>query len=235
MYFAYAGTGGNHWQGGHCVAGAVSLSTRYNFAEGTTRSGFEEWLTIQNPNPADIMVNASYQLRDGQGETVNKDYSIAAGSRLTVFVPQELGAGKDVSVLLSSTLPFLAERPMYFDYHHRDIAAQGGHCAMGIPSSSGQWYFAEGYTGAGFDEWLCLQNPASTDALVRVTYLTQGARTLPEKEFTVPAGSRVTVMVNDDAGAGYQLSCGIRVISGPGIVVERPVYFIQGGRDGGHI
>jgi hypothetical protein len=235
MYFDYTGPGGKHWQGGHCAAGAVSLSTRHHFAEGTTRNGFEEWLTIQNPNAVDITVNASYQMGTGQGESVDGGYAVPAGSRITVFVPLETGNGKDVSVLLSSTLPFLAERPMYFDYHHGDIVAQGGHCAMGIPLPSMQWFFAEGYTGAGFDEWLCLQNPASTDALVRVAYFTQETGMLPARELTVPAGSRVNVMVDDDAGTGYQLSCGIEVVSGPGIVAERPVYFSSPGGGGGSI
>lgn len=54
------------------------------------------------------------------------------------------------------------------------------------------------------------------------------------KQVTVPASSRVTLPVNEQAGDGHQLSCGLRVVSGPGIVVERPMYFNYNGWDGGH-
>jgi hypothetical protein len=41
-------------------------------------------------------------------------------------------------------------------------------------------------------------------------------------------------MVNEHAGPDYQLSTRVKVLSGPGIVVERPMYFIYSGWDGGH-
>ena len=51
----------------------------------------------------------------------------------------------------------------------------------------------------------------------------------------MPARTRVTLLVNQHAGPDYQLSTRVRVTSGPGIVVERPMYFIYGpGWDGGH-
>ena len=50
------------WTGGHDVMGVRHSPVTYFFPEGTTRSGFEEWLTLQNPGAAEITVNASYQL-----------------------------------------------------------------------------------------------------------------------------------------------------------------------------
>jgi hypothetical protein len=41
-------------------------------------------------------------------------------------------------------------------------------------------------------------------------------------------------MVNEDAGPDYQLSTRVRVTKGPSIIVERPMYFIFRGWDGGH-
>src|SRR5450759_2788675 len=58
-------------------------------------------------------------------------------------------------VKLTSSAQFLAERPMYFDYAGK---WDGGHCLLGT-SAHPTWYFAEGYTGPGFDEWLCLWTP----------------------------------------------------------------------------
>ncbi len=235
MYFSYK-PGDRDWDGGHCVMGATDLSDRYYFAEGTTRASFDQWLTLQNPDrtpqAGPITIKAVYQPGEGQGENVEKRYTVEPGRRYTVFVPDEVGAGKDVSVLLTSDARFLAERPMYFDYDH---VWSGGHCVIGSTGTGPEWLFAEGYTGGGFHEWLCLQNPGDGEALVEVTYFTQEVGALLPREVRVPARARVTVRVNDHAGPDYQLSCRLRVKSGPEIVAERPMYFcFQGSIDGGH-
>lgn len=228
MYFNYQG----QWTGGHCVMGAPELSREYYFAEGTTHAGFHEWLTLQNPNTTAITVDATYQLGAGQGANVNKSYTIGAGQRRTVFVESEVGAEKDVSVKLASAADFLAERPMYFNYQG---AWTGGHCVIGAASAGAEWIFAEGCTGDGFHEWLCIQNPGASEATVEITYLTQGAGVLPVRTVKVPAGSRQTVFVNASAGEGYQLSTRLEVTAGPDVVVERPMYFNFGGHwTGGH-
>ena len=106
---------------------------------------------------------------------------------------------------------------------------------IGGAGVSGEWLMAEGYTGGGFNQWLCLQNPGEDEAIVEIIYYTQEAGALPARSLVVPAKTRATVMVNNNAGADYQLSTVVRVISGPGIVVERPMYFNYGsGWDGGH-
>ena len=231
MYFDYTGMSNGHWEGGHCVMGLPGLCKEFYFAEGTTRTGFEQWQTIQNPNDSDIEVTADYVMEAGQGDPVRREYTVGAGKRLTVFVPGEVGMEKDLSVKLASDDYFLAERPMYFQYSG---AWEGGHCVIGAYQTSSDWFFAEGYTGAGFDEWLCLQNPGTKESTVEVTYLTQEAGALPTKTVKVAPHSRLTIRVNNDAGENYQLSTRLRVIDGPEIVAERPMYFDFNGWDGGH-
>lgn len=225
IYFDYLGTANLHWKGGHCVIGAIGLSKQYYFAEGTTRQGFEEWITIQNTNDSPLSVNASYQLGEGQGDTVNRSYSIGPGKRHTIYVANEVGGGKDVSTKLSSSLPFLAERPLYFRYSGYGAHWPDGHCVTGLPQAGSEFYFAEGYTGPNFQEWLCIQNPGDKDSTVEVRYYTEEAGALPPKTVNVPAGRRVTIRVNDDAGPNYQLSCRLEVKDGPPVVAERPIYF----------
>jgi hypothetical protein len=141
----------------------------------------------------------------------------------------------DVSVRLASASNFLAERPMYFSYRYEDLGVQGGHCVIGASSTASEWLLAEGYTGGGFNQWLCLQNPNNSDSSVEVTYYTQEVGALPARMVTVPAGTRVTLMVNQHAGPDYQLSTRVRVTTGTDIVVERPMYFNYGsGWPGGH-
>ncbi|RJP34055.1 MAG: hypothetical protein C4536_03275 [Actinobacteria bacterium] len=236
MYFTYQGTNAWNWEGGHCVMGAPNLAREYYFAEGTTRSEFEEWITLQNPNAFPITVEATYQLGPGQGEPVPKSYTIEAGRRFTIFVPSQVGTLKDVSVHLDCASVFLAERPMYFDYlgmgyHHW----QGGHCVIGVPYQAGTWFFAEGFTGNNFEEWLCIQNTGDAEAKVEVAYYTQEVGPLAPSIVPIAPKSRYTLPVNMHAGVGYQLSCRLRVTEGPDIMVERPMYFNYNGTwDGGH-
>jgi len=62
---------------------------------------------------------------------VTKQYKVGHGKRFTVYVPNEVGYGMDVSVKLTCSQPFLAERPMYFDYPAYGADWQGGHCVIG--------------------------------------------------------------------------------------------------------
>ena len=61
-----------------------------------------------------------------------------------------------------------------------------------LPST---WYFAEGSTQDGFDEYILLSNMSEASMTATITYLTDGG---VEKNFTheVPAHSRRTVLVN---------------------------------------
>ncbi|NPV58724.1 MAG: hypothetical protein HPY75_03550 [Actinobacteria bacterium] len=233
MYFDYTGLGNHHWEGGHCVMGLPYLSREYFFAEGTTREGFEEWLTIQNPNPDPITVIASYQLGEGQGTPVMKSYVVAPESRHTVNVQDEVGREKDASIKLASEDYFLAERPMYFRYTGHGASWEGGHCVIGASDLSSEWFFAEGCTGSGFQEWLCLQNPSGTDAVLEISYMGKSGP-VAVKEVSVPAGTRKTLRVNDEAGEGQEISCSLRVKSGPPVMAERPMYFDFRGWDDGH-
>jgi len=234
MYFNYQGLASRNWPGGHCVVGVNAPAKQWYLAEGTTRDNavdgsFEEWICMQNPNDTEITVQATYQLGAGQGDPVVTNYKIPANERLTKSVNQEVGAQKDVSVKLTSDSDFIAERPMYFAYHGW---CPGGHDVMGTEFPRTSWFFAEGYTGKGFEEWLTIQNPGAEEATVLVTYYTVGG-TPVERQHTVTANTRYTVFVNDDAGAERELS--MKVESNKPVICERPVYFLFAGHwTGGH-
>jgi exo-beta-1,3-glucanase (GH17 family) len=225
MYFEYTSSSGARWRGGDCVMGSPGLSTRWYFAEGTTRQGFDEWLTLQNPSSAAITVNATYQLGQGQGGPVTRAYAVGPRQRRTVDVPAETGRQKDVSVLLTSPAEFLAERPVYYGYEHSGLWLEGAQCAMGSCSCQSAQFFAEGYTGQFFEEWLCIQNTSAAPAAIAIDYLTQELGALPTRTISVAPLSRQTVFVNQSAGPDYQLATRVRVLSGSGVVVERPMYF----------
>jgi hypothetical protein len=224
MYFNYQGLAGNNWTGGHVAVGTNTPNTNWYFAEGTTRNNpvdgaFDEWLCLQNPGTTPLIVTATYQLGAGQGAPISKVYTVPAQQRLTVLVNDEVGPDKDCSVYLSSPSDFIAERPMYFNYHG---VWTGGHDVLGVYSTATTWFFAEGTTRANFEEWLCLQNPGNSDAQATISYFTAGGQVI-ERQWTVNANSRLTVNVNTDAGADLDIST--LVSSDKPIIVERPMYF----------
>jgi len=230
MYFDYSGPGRIWCEGGHCTMGATTPSEHYYFAEGTTRARFDEWLILYNPNPEAIRIDALYHLGIEQGEAISKTYELPAKAIYPIYVNDEIGIGMDVSATLESSSQFLAERSIYF---HDSRGRDGGHCAAGVASPSQEWIFAEGYTGGGFDEWLCLYNPGANEAWVELTAFAQYGGENREYTIEVPAEKRVTVSINDLVGRDLQLS--LRVISDQPIVAERAMYFTYNGLQGGHV
>jgi hypothetical protein len=231
MYFSYMSMAGQDWTGGHCVLGADEPQGEWYFAEGYTGAGFEEWLCLANFGDQSATVTVDYLYTEGA--PLQEEYQIAGNSRKTLSVNDRAGYDRDVSMKIDSDQPIVAERPIYFSY--KSMAGQdwtGGHCVIGSEERSKKWYFAEGYTGAGFEEWLCLANPNGADATVDVTYLYQAEDALTET-YVLQPNSRQTLNVNLEAGSGKDL--GMTVESDLPILAERPQYFnYQGKWDGGH-
>ncbi len=237
MFFDICSIDANHaWIVGtqgtvYSLLGSSSSRSMY-FAEGCTREGFDEWLCIQNPGAKDLTVEATYMLF-GQ-EPVRKEYVLKPTSRASVHVNQEVGPGRDVSVKLQANAEFYAERSLYFDYKSGQpgFSWTGGHCATGARAPRGDWYFAEGTTRDGFEEWICIQNPNDYPVTVKVDYISAGAYT-QQKTYPIDAQSRISVFANGDVGPNQDIS--LYVHSDDGIVAERPMYFNYHGKwTGGH-
>jgi hypothetical protein len=208
-------------------------SYSYYFAEGSTREGFDEWLSLQNPRLSPLKVTATYMLA-GSLAPVTRTYLLEPLSRVSVSVNQEVGPGQDVSAKLQAEGEFYAERPMYFDYKKGQAGYSwtGGHVAAGVVAPARDWYFAEGTTRPGFEEWMCLQNPNSQEVVANIDYTTVGGPS-SRKDYPLPPQSRVSVFVNRDVGPGLDVSAKVHCDSP--IVAERPMYFDYGGKwDGGH-
>ncbi|MGQ9474578.1 MAG: N-acetylmuramoyl-L-alanine amidase [Actinomycetota bacterium] len=205
----------------------ANAAKKWYFAEGTTLAGFEEWITVLNPNRDAVDFDVTYHF--AEGEALIRSYRAEAETRVTIQVGEEVGRGRDLGICVDSPLPLVVERPMYFLYAGKWA---GGHITPGANAPSKEWYFAEGYTGRGFQEYLCLLNPGCEEARVRVEFFSQGGL-LAEEETVVPAGRRYTLDVNRSAGPGQEVS--IRVASDREIVAERPMYFLYAGKwAGGH-
>ncbi len=217
VYFLYQGM----WDGGHNVMGAGRPEREWYFAEGCTRTGFNQWICLMNPNDQEAVASITYVMEDGG--RIQRDYRLRPRSRFTVNVNNDVARQHDVSTYVKSDLPIVVERPMYFLYAS---SIDEGSNAMGVNRAGSSWYFAEGCTRNGFEEYLCLMNPGEVTARVSLRFMLEDSGQLLRNE-AVPPGTRVTVKVNDIVGPGHDVS--VEVMSDAPIVVERPMYSLYGG------
>ncbi len=232
MYFSYEGK-----MGGHDSIGVNVPQKTWYMAEGYTGltpggGGFDTWVCIQNPNTQDAHVTLSFQLSKG----TQPDYklTVRGQSRQSVHLDAIPGLeDASVSTKVTSDVPVVAERPIYFSYEGR----RGGHDSKAAESPSRGWYLPEGYTGltpygGKFDTWVCVQNPGSTTAHVTLKFQLESG-TAPDYVFDLPAGTRQSIHLNTLPVLSSGINVSTTVISDQEVVAERPIYFIYYGIDGG--
>ena len=225
MYFNYKGV----WTGGHCVVGGLMPESAWYFAEGNARPNYDAYLSIMNPGSTGSHVKITYMLGDGTQKS--HTMTVPAHSRATVKPKDFLGEGDDnahdfsAKVETTDGTAIVAERPMYFNYKGKWT---GGHDVVGAVGPAPTWYFAEGTCRPGFDSFICIQNPNSNEADVKVTYML-GDGTTKEQLLAVQGQSRKTIVVRDMLGtgddSGHDFSAVVDCVNGENIVVERSMYF----------
>jgi hypothetical protein len=137
MYFTYNGI-----TGGHDAFGSPAPATSWFLAEGYTAQGFDTYVLLFNPNRESANVSVRFLLNGGR--FIDKTYKVAPESRYTIAVDKVEGlAAQEVSAAVSSNLPIVVERSMYFRY----LGKAGGSCEHGVTGAAARWFFAEGYTG----------------------------------------------------------------------------------------
>jgi murein DD-endopeptidase MepM/ murein hydrolase activator NlpD len=242
MYFNY---GAGNWDGGHNTPGAAHPEYTWYFAEGTTRTGFDQFFTVQNPGnagpnnagnaPANVQV--TYYTATG-GQFGPYPYTVPAKARLTISPRSAIGSNQDIAAVIRSDVPIVAERPMYFSY-----GAGGwkdGTVVVGLAKPEYTFYFAEGWTGSGFDEFLAIFNAhASSTANVQVQYIFPGGGSTV-RTYSVSPRQRLTLYINSEVGANQEVSMKVTSTNNVPIVAERPMYFnytggSPAGWDGGHV
>lgn len=232
MYFNYSGR-----TGGHDSVGTMSPSNTWYLAEGYTGltpggGGFDTWVLVQNPGKEDASVTMSFQL--DKGTAPDLVFILPAEKRISFLLNDQPGLnGVSVSTKVSSDVPVVAERAVYFTYEGKT----GGHDSIGVIAPRRTWYLAEGYTGltpggGGFDTWVLVQNPGTQTATVTMEFqLDKG--TAQDLVFELPGGSRKSYRLNDLPGVSG-VSVSTKVTATRDVVVERSEYFLYEGIDGGH-
>ena len=215
---------------GHVAFGANSPATQWNFAEGTTLPGFNEYLTLQNPS---ITTASAVTLRytDQSANVTTRSLSVNPLSRVTVEVFKTLqGVGPGiagVSTQVISTLPIVAERPMYVVRDFGSGSVAGATDVVGSTAFSNVFGFAAASTVSGENDFLTIQNPSPTTAAkVHITYYA-ASQTFPRDAVTVNPNTRLTVPIFSASpgalGPGYT-AVGIVILSELPVLVEKPTY-----------
>ena len=201
----------------------AATSTTWYFAEGSVGGTFQEFLTLFNPNATAATTTVTY-LFQGSRPTLSVTHPVSANSRLTVSVNVDVGvtpsaAQQSVAAIVRSTVPIVAERPMYFTVK----GISSGSDVLGTSNAnSSTFYFAEGDARPGYYTWVSILNPSTTDtAHVIIRYYAGGSR-VGYQLLDIGPLKRATGSPNS---VGLTSSVAIQVESTIGIVVERPMYF----------
>lgn len=182
---------------GHCSIGATRPSLKYYLAEGTTAWGFTTYVLVQNPTAASAEVTVTFMTPSGPAP--QKPFTMPALSRKTIRVNDVLPCA-DFSTEVSATEPIIAERAMYWT---DESGLEACHDSIGVRRSRPVFYFPDGWTGGdvvrGTDHetWIVVQNPASSTAEVKVSYLREGGQGNITFTDYIPAYSRRSYSMAD--------------------------------------
>jgi hypothetical protein len=181
---------------------------------------------VMNPNSSDVNVKITYMT--DTGEVDGGTYKLPAMSA-GYLNPKDILGERDFStkVLCLEKKPIAVDRTMFFTPSSGADVFEA-HASVGVNAPARQWFLPEGSSNWGFECWLCIQNPNSSEAKCDVTYMIEGEgpKTVPH---TVPARSRKTFNMAADIG-GKDAS--IKVKSNVPVIPERAMY--RNGRREGH-
>lgn len=203
----------------------VAPATQWYFAEGAT-GPYSLFYLLENPGSAAAHVTIRYLLPSPQAPIV-LTYTVDPHSRRTIDVNQEPGLSRaEVSARITSDLPILAERAMYFSTASQLFA--GGHSGAGINAPAMEWFVAEGATGF-FRTYLLVVNPGTTPSQLQVSYLLDDGTRI-DVPHTVDGESRLTIDIagEDPRLRASTMSAVIRSLNDVPIVVERVSWWPSG-------
>jgi len=207
----------NNITGGHDSIGVTAPFNIWYFAEGCITYDFQERLLLLNSNST--AAHIALTVYDSQGNTDSYTTTVNANSRKTIYVNNlNLPSIEDkyaIGIKVDADMPVVAERAMYRN--------NAGHCSSGTTVPSSEWYLAEGCT-RGFDAWILILNPGSTDTTCTATFYTSEGSSPIEKQVSVPAHSRCTIHVNDIEGLS-NTDFSTKIDANQQIVVERAMYW----------
>ena len=217
---------GRGFSGGTVSQGVNAASACHYFPEGTVRPGFEEYLAVFNPSAA-MEARVMVEFYGAGGKLEEAELVVAPLARETVLV-NEILEGEDISMVLRSMVPVVAERSEYFIYNN---VITGAHCTSGILEANGEWFFAEGTTRRFFESYLTVFNPCNCSTWVKVRLVGSDGSARDEM-IGLNSGERRTLHLNTYLPTEMDYS--IHISSLLPIVAERTSYFQSNNVMGGY-
>jgi uncharacterized repeat protein (TIGR01451 family) len=208
--------------GAHAEEGVPAPSATWYFAEGAT-AAFQLFYLLQNPNAAAADVTLTFLLPDGA--PVVQHETVAPFARRTVHVNEIAGlAQTTMSATVTATLPIVAERAMYLGSSF--VAGSDG---AGATALSTEWFFAEGATGAFFEEFVLMGNPGPDPAEISALFALPDGTTVT-RQYTVAPRSRFTIWVDtvDPLVAHSAVALTLTSTNAVPIVAERAMWWPGG-------
>jgi len=209
--------------GSHAETGVPRPSTTWYLTEGATHLNFNLFYLLQNPTGTPATVQVTYLLAGGA--PLVKNYTVRQNSRMNIWVDAEdpLLAAADVSAIIQSNIPIVAERAMYAD--NGGLAFGAGHASSGLTSPATEWFLAEGATGDFFDLFVLIANPNAEPARLEVSFLLSDGKTV-NRTYDVGPRRRFTIYIDSIRGLeNVAVSTIIRSTNGVPVLVERAMYW----------
>jgi type 1 glutamine amidotransferase len=220
--------------GSHAESALASPAADWYFAEGAT-GVMDLFFMIQNPGDQPVTVDARFLRGPGLAPIV-RQYAVPAHGRVTIQA--DAIPGLEIAEVAAEFhgaggAPIIVERAMYLTAPGQGWI--GGVAGAGVNAPGPSWFLAEGATGF-FNTYVLLANPGAADARVRVRYLRPQPLAPIEREYDVPAASRVTIGVATVAPelAAATMSIAVASLNAVPIVVERAMWWPSGGWQEGH-
>ena len=163
------------------------------FAEGVTGPDQSTRLVLSNPGQSDVRVRLSFAYGEASSGPAGATLVVDGGATRSLVLGDIVGFGAVVSVVVTADRPLVCRRlttvsaypgPGGLVYNRvaaaamRDVA--GAHASAGITAPAPSWWFAEGYTGPGFETYLAITNVANVLTTVTIDYrLANGSALCP--------------------------------------------------------
>ena len=194
---------------GPTIPSADSLSNAWYCAIGSSAPDgpTPETIIVTNLGPRRLQASVTV-MPGGGGESVTRDIDVAARSQTRVPVADVLATPEPGVVVETFGGPAVVEHQVV---GNDDVAV--GPCATG-PSAA--WYFAAGTTDRDTQLWLALFNPFGDDAIVDLTFLTDGGVLAPGdlQGIVVPRRTRVMVPLHDSVRRQATVATQVRTRTG---------------------
>ena len=202
--------------GGHGSLGIKAPEKRWYIPEGRTDPEFDNWISVVNPRGVKARVTATFM--PGNGRRVRKTLVLQPRTRKAFYVNRIPGlSSAPVPAVVTSKEPVVVERTTYLNWR----GYRGGHSSRAASDLSKTWYFAEGYTGKGFQTRLQIFNPSAKRTKATV-WLSKANGDQFKRRVTIGPRYRRSILLNRWVSGR---SFGIRVIADDPVVAARTVYF----------